>query len=1178
MSARATSSARRARLAILAWVAALAPASAAAGPSLYHVRGDATLTPASTLDGPATLLGVDAAGYVWWADTKSVFCRAWGDDDPDHVVRADMLIYGDDSAVPAGVEGGGSFVAALADDEAGGIRVWGERRDGDSSFYPLWGSRTAVRMAALDCPTLSAAEDPNRAYAELAFFTMAYDQPTLTPNKGTRPDLVMRGDDFCFNVRSAGLRCLTPPAEHGAEVADLFDLLPLDAVDDALPLDIGHAAAVVTRPLSEPATRAWRLRALTRHPDGRLFFLAEGQFRVPHPNQADRPGGIVAGPWLPHLVSLDTGGELAVHRWPEPPTPATVHQQSVLVRAESLAYDGRFDAILAFPLDGMEFSQRNNGVQSGVGALVMPLGADEPNAYLSLTEATLLARCGDSGQTMSCAALSDLQAALPLPEGRVALTTTRSPLVLELDPMTLDLDLDGLTAAEEAVHGSSDYRQNSDGVGAPDSYEILVLGSDPTDPSDDPPRADGFIRYAPSGLVRRILPGTADFRTDVIRGGAPGGPLCVRRGYCDAAGGCDDALGYCVRRGDALEDAVPFRAAGPGEPAILRAEDGSHLVRQDAAGIWRISTETGAETLALAASELTILGDGAPGAGRLEVVSANPGLLWVAWRSDDGADSDYRVAVKRGDEPLTVVYDHQQARCDSGLGPCASWTPPDLGTPTDTPHDLMPWAVRVAGWIAESQRLVLAVAGTWDKYLVGLHADEPPWVMAYGGDISVGEATQWMPRYFQPTGHGDYAWLASWSLTTQGSRGPSSTTLVQGGLYDGWSGFVPSRGLDGWLYNHPSAAFWGDIMAAPGPSTGAAWELVRYDGFAEAGDLLYLGTLRVAAEPPEHEVMMFRSGPRGGLAAEWGESRRARDPWGLDVNRFGVGCLVDRGSKTLSWLAPEPQLLTPTAGLASWAVGDAVDCAIDDDEVTWVLIADPPSLYRYETPWSAPELVETYASTPVTFVDPVDDEEAGPSDVFFSDEGLRARQTLSDGRVLTIPQGGWDVLVGGVEVASLTGMLPGWSDDHLAWARVVERPDGLVVVQAFGAEQNGSTVSLTGPKVVDVGTGQVVPLTDQTFYATSGAAMARLPGGTWLDPWAPATDRGRETAWPEGPGTEDLPIPDPPIYGEEIAVGSVGDDGGCHGAGGALWAWWAALALMGAWMARRRADEPVRPR
>lgn len=141
-----------------------------------------------------------------------------------------------------------------------------------------------------------------------------------------------------------------------------------------------------------------------------------------------------------------------------------------------------------------------------------------------------------------------------------------------------------------------------------------------------------------------------------------------------SGGPCDEDLGYCV-----LSDRhtrVPFDAGGASR--VLKAEDGSHVVSVDATGIRHIDPATGVVTLTVPSAELAVVGEGAAAdyeSSGLHVVPATEDELRVAYQERD--ISNFRVAVKRGGAPLTLVYDHAQARCDSGLRPCdLAWTPP----------------------------------------------------------------------------------------------------------------------------------------------------------------------------------------------------------------------------------------------------------------------------------------------------------------------------------------------------------------------------------------------------------------------------------------------------------------------------------------------------------------------
>jgi len=519
-----------------------------------------------------------------------------------------------------------------------------------------------------------------------------------------------------------------------------------------------------------------------------------------------------------------------------------------------------------------------------------------------------------------------------------------------------------------------------------------------------------------------------------------------------------------------------------------------------------------------------------------------------------------------------LAYDHAAARCASGLGPCdGDWTPPPEVETTGyvEPHDLVMGQVRVAGYLRETRQLLIAVAGRWDKYLVGLHASDAPLVLEMSGFLSFAPGTQRLPDWLQPTGHDEYIWLGHETIVTQTPGGPADDTRVVHDLYRAESGFRAAVSMRGALtYTQRPAAAWGDLVIVPDPFTGEATEIVRYDFDAQPGDVLVLGNEPRIASDTVGGAMLYRSGPRGGLAPLWSEARTDRDVWGLDVDDNGYACSTDIAGQTITFLRPVEGTRTPSLPVASWAAANAVDCDIDDDGRVSLLISDPPAIWRYDDPWTPPTRVAELSSRPVTFVDEAD----GSLGVLYESDRLRARFVLHDGRELTIAEGGWDVAIDGRVVMSLGAMVPGRSADWPAWARIIERPDGLVVIQPFGAARPADgTTSLVSPTVIDLERQETYPLTDAVplFYADKGVGMALIPGGLGGDPWAPSNPSARPpptTTWPDGP---DAPaVPRVPSDGAPVTITPRDDDDGGCGAGTTSGAWLVLAALL--WVSARR--------
>src|SRR5690606_38985524 len=106
----------------------------------------------------------------------------------------------------------------------------------------------------------------------------------------------------------------------------------------------------------------------------------------------------------------------------------------------------------------------------------------------------------------------------------------------------LDLDRDGLTRAEEAAGGTSDWLRDSDGDGRDDGWERIV-GTDPGEDDGDVARSSFDTTRAAWSLSPLLsawrVPALAP--SVLARDGAAGGmgiagPLCVEHRCYDASG------------------------------------------------------------------------------------------------------------------------------------------------------------------------------------------------------------------------------------------------------------------------------------------------------------------------------------------------------------------------------------------------------------------------------------------------------------------------------------------------------------------------------------------------------------------------------------------------------------------------------------------------------------------
>lgn len=1163
---------------------ALTSAAASAQP-LFADRADITTERFAELR--TVPIALDDTGHAYygraWASSDpnhQVFCAdlAAGPDPPEHGVW--LSVIQDTSLMPGGYKGGGYAATAQLPDFSG-LGVFAFRgRD--------------VRIARIDCETAAANTTLGAGWTEIGAWTLDEDVPWL----GVREqDPAMRATvapdgAWCFEV-AEGLRCFVPPA--GPDEAPRFELrVDLAAVAALVAIDPGHEAATIDPVLLErgellPLETLWTIRATTWRGDGTVFFVADATLS----RRRIGTTSLIVG--LPHVFARHPDGSYEAIILPARPGEA-----QPLERAPHLRYDPGLDAILAGPVPNLEQARDASDFTraGGLGFWVLPLAEPGHTGYLSVTQALVRDLwCGtvycnpgpqcSGGEVQTCSTLAGVQL-VDLPGGGLGLTLLHGNRPedylagnngnrrvglrrVSWDPATLDLDEDGLLASEEEALGGSDYTSNSDDVLVSDPLEVWFAGTDPGDPYDDPAALPPLnVRYAASGLVRRILPEDlrdADWRAPISV--SPDGPLCLAT--------------VCVLRDRATRVAIPEDMRPTGTRWLVMAQDGGSLVASgEEGGMQRLSLRTGERETLLAPATLSALVGPWVGAGSsvVEVLPVSDELVWLAVnaRAGDGsatspaAQDDLRIyAVTDG--AARLVYDQQQARCDSELGPCdpipVGDRPPSANQQLTAWNDLIggQWA-RMVGWMPGLERLMVAVPARWDRYMLALHPEAPPRVLARGRHLPGGGQVHGLPDWHGQTGHGDVLYRSSGK--TIGGDGLFYTTTAWG-LTSTWMTTLPLTFIEGWGYT--PHIFWGDVVVTAESAHEPPWELVRYEGGNQPGDALALFR-PIGQANGDEAAMLWRSGPRGGLApALVQEEPGLLDVWGMDLGEDGRLCFARRDAGEIGWLESSAAApLTPGVELARWRVGPAVDCRVQADGATLVLMQDPARIVRYDTPFSAPTLVETLEGTPLAFVDRPD----GALEVLREDDGLRGLLYLRDGRRVEAPTGEPRLLIDG-DVIDLGSVL--WFTTpaesvaaEREWRLVMaERPDGLIVAFPAFAAPHQSLVLKTASLVVDPDSGEVLPLSPHSYVVTGPVALTIAPGGVASDPWT----GGPHQASTREPPDPTIPTQAPPTGGA-ASYGPAPDDGGGCASGGSEpspLALWAVALLATAWLGRR----PRRP-
>ena len=1089
-------------------IAALSAGPSARAQDLYADRG-VRLEPITPAGAGGTPLGVDGNGWVY--------------------------------AGTSGVESGSPVSCFRPDDPEGTrLRPTAERM---RWFVAMAYDRSGVSALGVSGPRPGLARfrcgdgEEGFVWEELDEVEVVWPDGMTAPGYGNSPTLVMGPDDAWCLSTAEGLWCgrlegVTLTFSLRLALADLDRLV---APDPALWADAFHIGPV------EPPESQWRLKGPTWLPDGRLVAIADVRFLAAE-----------ATPWLAHVIAADEGAAEVLLRpsWTGEALPDGAPRFPIqpLSTASSVVYEPTLDALLVWPIVGFEFPVAASRGGAGIGLLVLPFG--EPRAgYASATAATYRARCGG-------AVGSGL--AVHLPDGGVAVELG-GLYRLTLDPDELDLDGDGLSWTEESLLGCSDLTAFSDGGPVRDSIEVRVAGTDPSDPSDDPaPPGSGHVVYAQSGLVVRLLEELMPERGELafVEGGGASGPLCV------AATGSE---GACYLD---LSAPVPMPVGEDG--GLVLSADGSHAVILTEEGYVRVFHEDGGRELAVPLDELA-----PPEAWSdrtaLQVYPIDPGLLFVSMHDDrsegDRAWDELRLVAFEAGQPGRVVYDHQQAGCDSELGPCdpsgAS------GGAWGGAHDLAYLGVAPVGWVFELGRFLIAASTTRDRYYVAVPLEGPPEVLAHGHELAGGPRLAGLPGYLVPSGHGDY--------------------LTNAGVFDGWLRAGAGATIEGLTGVTKPAAAWGDVIvqkayvAATPPaghgqthSQARYYELVRFEGWADPGDLLVL-TREGPVQGGFADHMLRRAGVRGGLADAWPEPALMRDPWGIHAGPDGTLCIAERGARRILL---QRQVLpgTPYATVAAYEdVGDVTDCHLGEDGALHALVAAPPAILRV-TPGGS-EVVSSLASgsRPIDLIETPD----GGLEALDANGPSRGYAWLADGRRLEMFKSDFEVAADGSTVARLADLI------NVVWGQSVSpsaethvhlmpRPDGLVVAVPFGRLQPQSAV--TGrPWVFDPGSGSTYLLSGRIFDPERGVGVAMLPSGAAGDPWGVPEDPpvGDEPTGPDPPAAPEAPTLGIPQWEEKGGCAAVGP-GGSSGPSPWLLALVSAAAAARSSRRRRRARRPPR--
>ena len=967
-----------------------------------------------------------------------------------------------------------------------------------------------VQIVHLKCADLDPVnlKGPKDVWQELA----AFDRPKAGDNLKSQPLLVSQDGSIC-HVRpaGAGVECATFPGgklqlDMRLDVSDLDArvTLPKTPPLDKLPKDDAFVPKV---------PEAWRVRYGTFAPDGRLFLVAERQSWI-----YGQDGVAYAHPaWL-----------LEVPAGPQPPVvpgkPLPLHSIANMI---GVGADGRIAweptlGMIALFSEG-DYSHEQYAVPGGDGngnpvaaefglagaglRLIRP--SDGLTAYLSLTDAIARRReCNTKTyQSLTCDSGYGPPQLWQRPDGSLGLTLPFTHYngpgdvdramrlhAIQFDAATVDFDGDGLSRATEAQLGSSDWSEDTDGGGTVDGAELLVAKTNPQDAKDDAwPRINRPGQYAMvrSGLLlglRDLVP-KQETALAFAETWSVQGPLCVQ-------GVCQDVDGQIV--------------AHYADPAT-KSVDGTHLIVTGNLVWERLFFADGHRELAATRAEVDALlppsPSGYPSAIRMLPVDAN--TLFVV-REQAAA----RVALFERGKPGRVIFDLQQLRCDSGLGPCDKH--PGGAAKTILPiHDIPRDQMTLVGYVPTTQRVILGVAGSWDLYLLGLHATEPLAVMRRGP--SLGGLLHWI----LPMGPCDPGGWQCDLLSDAGLMDPYLTTR------NTWLG---PENKDVPVIPHFSGA-WGDtaLRAVDG------MELVRYEPGVDPGDTLLA---RMVEAPLGSEgVMLYVSKPRGGLVPLWPQVEHGIVGMdGMDVTATGTLCIADRAGKQLweyvSQVDRVPALLQTHA-----EVGEILDCKYDAKGDLHLLFNDPPRIEVRQgvSVTTVPGQALVAGKHPQSLVKKPD----GTLEVIYTEDNLRGRLYTLGGHKVEVPQSTEEVRHDG---AATTTVKLWWVNAisppmaaHQGRVTLAERADGLILVGGTGAAQDEIGAVISQFYAIDPRTGRVAHPWEGTYIANRMLAVAVVPGGAAVDPWT-----HRPVAVQDDQEIPSVPAPQTvPTGGQKQAVATV---------------------------------------
>ncbi|MCB9788551.1 MAG: hypothetical protein H6744_17885 [Deltaproteobacteria bacterium] len=791
--------------------------------------------------------------------------------------------------------------------------------------------------------------------------------------------------------------------------------------------------------------------------------------------------------------------------------------------AAEIHYDPTWDALWVGPVfgaqpSGLWYESEYEQGYFGFGYRILPL-SEPGSGYLDLTDAWgRLDRCYQPFPTAPCGvnvmtgALTEfgdeLRFRIPDPDGGNFGTYE---FALELDRDAVDLDGDGLSRAEEAALGLSDYDADVDDDLVDDRLE-MVTGTDPK-VADNPVSLPAFpVSFIASPVLSYRLGVGEDFGTTegVLWQGfgrfssllRSDGPLCR---FDDGTSGCQtcrDASG---------EAEVQLCSDFRGEVTI--SHDGLWLVYTNKQSVERVDRATGAESTWITWDRVypfyadILRGDTTQ---QLHFYPVDADNLWITntWDGNDDRPDAVRVVHVDGAGTPRVNFDIPVEACAGGAyaagAPC-----------TEVPaFDVQPYRINgfsrwpinnevqaFVGYHEQSGRMLLALGGKPESFLVGLDPTEPPIVFQRARELkhlvrdSYARAldADWgtlFPAFLHRLADGFY-------FTEVGLVGPRFERVPT----NPWAPRVyPDSDLrfDG---------FWNDTIL---DQRGVEW--VRYERRVSPGDTLLLQEGRNPNTGGDHGYMLYAIGPRGGANPLWEHARTdIEGPTGMHLAADGRLCVADRVGQRLIELAPEDASKVPTKVVRTTEGIDVIDCTYAGGTLQ-ALLGGPPSVVPIEAGGNAgpPEPVSG-TGEPAGFIDEPD----GSYEIFWLDAASPVRGVFydADGTRQTLNDGSANDPLHPEQKLSL--------NEGSVW-RAALRPDGRLItlfatirVHAFAPDEQLLALQ---PTYRDLdGTGLPVVFLDPS---SAHHALAQVPGGSSLDPWTGLAPEGPPPPGPDGATAE----------------------------------------------------------